>query len=78
MFSLALTFGVVGVSWTNPAKRPGNEDDVINVGHVVTEELRAITVSLFHTCGQGLNGRMSKNVYCTEWTSYSLERKFIV
>lgn len=57
--SVALTFRVVGEPRANPAKRPGNEDDVINIGHVVTEELGAITVSLFHTWEQGIDERMS-------------------
>lgn len=70
-----LTFNIVGVSWTNPAKRAGNEDDVINVGHVVTQELGAITVSLFHTCGQGLNGRMSKNIFCQQSEWFTWKRK---
>lgn len=74
-FSLALTFSVVGVSRTNPAKRSGNENDVINVGHVVTQELGAITVSLFHTCGHGLNEKMSNNIFCQVIEWFTLKHK---
>lgn len=49
LFSWSLTFWVVGVSRAYSAQRPGDEDDVINAGHVVAEELGAITVGFFHT-----------------------------
>lgn len=47
--SICLTFRVVGVSGAYSAQGPRDEDDVINIGHVVTEELSAIAVGLLHT-----------------------------
>lgn len=46
---LSLTFRVVGESGAYSAQRPRDEDDVVNAGHVVTEELCAVTVGLLHT-----------------------------
>lgn len=45
-----LTFPVVGLSGAYSAQGPRDEDDVINAGQIVTEELGVIAVGLFHTC----------------------------
>jgi len=63
-----LTFRVVGVSRAYSAKRPGDEDDVINVSYVVAEELSAITVCLFHAWEQrtiGMSGWCNREL--SEW-----------